>query len=163
MAKSYGGVLCQNINVFPLVFARFVEPLAGVVQGRSGADIRVSALDTAAGPVSDGAMQRQPAGGSAGGGRGLQTGRQSTSTISMQGAGAGRRHHTVSTLWIKKCSQEKSDYISFCWTDSCLPIILFSQQATQRRQHLQIRHSKDNPKQAQDKRLREEEKKVIII
>lgn len=43
-----------------------------------------------------------------------------------------------------------------------LPFLLFTQQTTQRRQYLQIRHSQDTPKQAQDKWLGKEEKKVII-
>lgn len=40
--------------------------------------------------------------------------------------------------------------------------LCFSQQETQRRQHLQIRNRKNIPKQAQDEWLRQEEKKVII-
>lgn len=79
-----------------------VEPVAGVVQGRSGANIGDSPVHSASGQVSDRAMQRQPTGRSAGGGRRLQAGRQSTRTVSLQGTGAGRQHNTVSTLRLIK-------------------------------------------------------------
>lgn len=68
--------------------------MAGIIQGRSGAAIGVSPCTSATGQVSDGAAQWQPAGGR----RGLQTGRQSTCTVSLQGAGARWQHSTVSTV-----------------------------------------------------------------
>lgn len=192
-----------------------VEPVAGVVQRRSGADIGVSPLHSASGQVSDRAMQRQPTWKSAGGGRRLQAGWQSTRTVSLQGAGAGRQHNTVSTLsliketctswlmtwvgylWLANhcfkrleirkvyisewerlneyiCHEKKSQFVKnisehVTWKEQFIFAkqlfihfsSFFTQQTTQRRQYLQIRHSQDSPKQAQDKRLREEEKKVI--
>lgn len=85
-------------NSFVRSSSSIIEPVAGVVQGRSGANIGVPPLSSASGQVSDRAVQRQPAGRSAGGGRGLQTGWQSARTVSLQGTGAGRQHDTVSTL-----------------------------------------------------------------
>lgn len=75
-----------------------VEPVAGVVEGRSGANIGVSPLHSASGQVCDGTIQRWPTRGSAGGRKRLQTRRQSTRTVSLQGTGTGRQHNTVSTL-----------------------------------------------------------------
>lgn len=75
-----------------------VEPMAGAVQGRSGADFWVPPVISASGQVSDRAIQRQPAGRSTGGRRRLQAGQQSIHPVSLQGTGPGQQHNTVSTL-----------------------------------------------------------------
>lgn len=75
-----------------------LEEVAGAVKGRSGADIGVSPLNSVSCQVSDRAIQRQPVGRSAGGGRRLQTRWESTRTVCLQGTRPRQQHNTVSLL-----------------------------------------------------------------
>lgn len=142
-----------------------LEPMEGAVEGRPRADIRVSTIGSASCQVSNRAMQWQPTWTSARGGGRLQAGWESTHNAPLQRPGAGRQHDKVSWLSRRRLSWiELIFYRKRLSKWSCLLIffLFLKQQTTQRRQHLQIWLSKDGPKQTQDERPGEEEKKVII-
>lgn len=71
-----------------------IESMAGAVQGRPGAPVRVSA----SGQALDRVVQRQPARTPAGGGGRLPAGRPGSRSGPLQGPGAGWRHDKVSRL-----------------------------------------------------------------
>lgn len=103
LTKLYSGLIYlwhqyKNLvsSLFPLHSA-CIEPVAGVVQGRPRANVGVSPLNSASGQVPR-AIQWQPTS-SVGRGRRLQTRWQITRTVTLQGAGAGQQHNTVSTFW----------------------------------------------------------------
>lgn len=100
--------ICRNDCFFLSAFhACPVEPVARIIQRRSGTNSRVSSIGSASGQVSCRAIQRQPKRRPAAGGRRSQTGRKSTCTVFLQGSGAGRQHDTVSTTSLKIHNQLK--------------------------------------------------------